>query len=191
VPGVTQSVDWHGEVSLRQRVIVDKLTPGGPLHQGFAHVQQGLRLNFFFFLHLDWSLIAPFFIVGRPWQPFSNIDQSFDVFVGFLFFSVPGDWLEKLNGQNVTHRDLNDILSSINSREIVSLQNGLLILNDPAGSIFFSPILKKKKVAVDKTYLRSVVVVVVVAVTFGAKCGRFRCRRIVWLAFADKREKLP
>ena len=41
VPGVTQSVDWHGEVSLRQRVIVDKLTPGGPLHQGFAHVQQG------------------------------------------------------------------------------------------------------------------------------------------------------
>ncbi|XP_046649567.1 protein inturned-like isoform X3 [Daphnia pulicaria] len=72
VPGVTQSVDWHGEVSLRQRVIVDKLTPGGPLHQGFAHVQQG-------------------------------------------------DWLEKLNGQNVTHRDLNDILSSINSREIVEL----------------------------------------------------------------------
>lgn len=35
-------------------------------------------------------------------------------------FRVPGDWLEKLNGQNVTHRDLNDILSSINSREIVS-----------------------------------------------------------------------
>jgi hypothetical protein len=62
-----------------------------------------------------------------------------------FFFPVPGDWLEKLNGQNVTHRDLNDILSSINSREIVSLQNGLLILNDPAGSIFFSPILKKKK----------------------------------------------
>ena len=37
--------------------------------------------------------------------------------------AVPGDWLEKLNGQNVTHRDLNDILSSINSREIVSKQN--------------------------------------------------------------------
>ncbi len=49
VPGVTQSVDWHGEVSLRQRVIVDKLVPGGPLHQGFAHVQQGttfaLKIN--------------------------------------------------------------------------------------------------------------------------------------------------
>ncbi|EFX71931.1 hypothetical protein DAPPUDRAFT_111235 [Daphnia pulex] len=74
VPGVTQSVDWHGEVSLRQRVIVDKLTPGGPLHQGFAHVQQG-------------------------------------------------DWLEKLNGQNVTHRDLNDILSSINSREIPNVDD--------------------------------------------------------------------
>ena len=42
VPGVTQSVDWHGQVSLRQRVIVEKLIPGGPLHQGgFAHVQQG------------------------------------------------------------------------------------------------------------------------------------------------------
>lgn len=37
---------------------------------------------------------------------------------------VPGDWLEKLNGQNVTHRDLNDILSSINSREIVSVSRG-------------------------------------------------------------------
>jgi hypothetical protein len=56
----------------------------------------------------------------------------------FCLSAVPGDWLEKLNGQNVTHRDLNDILSSINSREIVSKQNqkkkkknGLLILNDP------------------------------------------------------------
>lgn len=42
VPGVTQSVDWHGEVSLRQRVMVEKLIPGGPLHQGYAHVQQGI-----------------------------------------------------------------------------------------------------------------------------------------------------
>ena len=41
VPGVTQLVEWHGQVSLRQRVIVDKLVPGGPLHQGYAHVQQG------------------------------------------------------------------------------------------------------------------------------------------------------
>ena len=41
----------------------------------------------------------------------------------FSLSAVPGDWLEKLNGQNVTHRDLNDILSSINSREIVSKQN--------------------------------------------------------------------
>jgi len=72
VPGVTQSVDWHGEISLRQRVMVDKLIPGGPLHQGFAHVQQG-------------------------------------------------DWLEKLNGNCITHRDLNNILSSISSREIVEL----------------------------------------------------------------------
>lgn len=46
VPGVTQSVDWHGEVSLRQRVIVDKLVPGGPLHQGYAHVQQGISSEF-------------------------------------------------------------------------------------------------------------------------------------------------
>lgn len=46
VPGVTQSVDWHGEVSLRQRVIVDKLMPGGPLHQGYAHVQQGIHSKF-------------------------------------------------------------------------------------------------------------------------------------------------
>jgi len=72
VPGVTQSVDWHGEVSLRQRIMVEKLVTGGPLHQGYAHVQQG-------------------------------------------------DWLEKLNGNCVTHRDLNNILASINSREIVEL----------------------------------------------------------------------
>ena len=51
VPGVTQSVDWHGEISLRQRVMVDKLIPGGPLHQGFAHVQQGTYrwITFFFY----------------------------------------------------------------------------------------------------------------------------------------------
>ena len=44
VPGVTQSVDWHGEVSLRQRVIVDKLVEGGPLH----HVQQGMLQYIYF-----------------------------------------------------------------------------------------------------------------------------------------------
>lgn len=42
VPGVTQSVDWHGEASLRQRVMVEKLISGGPLHQGYAHIQQGI-----------------------------------------------------------------------------------------------------------------------------------------------------
>ena len=42
VAGVPQCPDWHGQVSFRQRVIVEKLIPGGPLHQGgFAHVQQG------------------------------------------------------------------------------------------------------------------------------------------------------
>ena len=33
-----------------------------------------------------------------------------------------GDWLEKLNEKNVTHRDLNDILAAIHSREIVSAE---------------------------------------------------------------------
>lgn len=81
-PGSTQSAEWHGQAPLRQRVIVERLVPGGPLHQGFAHVQPGdpslsLSLSFYFPLHCWCGLVAVF----NPMDP--NFCFPFVFFVSF------------------------------------------------------------------------------------------------------------